>query len=930
MKVLQYLTVPRFYDSGPHRLWWTKNFEALEYATDEPQVGLTFAMAGELALFLEGLVGADKFPHFEHVLHLLQLFGFGDCAGRPAQPFGEGFRDASLAATFRAASRPLRNAGALCAWLCRDVPDHPDPPELAEVLFRLNVPGWTQPTPDRAAEAVGPPLDLETFEARVLDRLRRLDAEEVRHWLRHGRGSVREAGETVARQSPRTLGEVLSEVEDAPRLRGAAALASRLAGALSLPPRRLAAARLPMGGYADVSTRGQPEQILPAQFALDDDEFLRRFAERELLYFHREEPKTPVTRELALVIDQGVRTWGTVRLVLSAAALALARQAARRGLALRIAATGRDGPPLDAASAGPAALTALLDASDLSPQPAETLVQTFEAAPEDRPPRDLVLLTHPRNLAEPAVRAAARVADADTRLFAVTVDGRGEVVLSQVRCGEPVALARCRVDLNTLPGDDEPTADAASSRPDALGWTGRVEAVGFPFPVGPLNPIRDHLITFDASGEWLLLAERDGLLHLWRADGTVVEMLPRAARGAATLTDVEGVVGVTGGFLVAGSLAGAPHAAVYSLRRRSCRLMPLAAAPARGWSWSYLKRWQVVVAFSGESIALTIDLNDSPDADECRLVRAVEEARANRSDQIIRVGTSDFRDRSIEPSRTIAYAATNGIVAVRDDQGVWSRLVPRPDGVPELRGGSLLKARWHGDVVAMLVVTPYGDRRIKLFSLGGGARALGDRQVANDVVDFALSPDGRRVAWRTGVRSIEVGAVGDSAPPLMVAGRGRVHPDLRVALGATFLTVETGRNAILIRWDSAALEVEHGEGDAGRLVRRVYGETRPATSLMESGVRPPAFEDRARFFATGKLDRLTAGVDRYSQLTVLDQSGKLVCMFFVFRRQVAGWMPDGTRFGPPSLLGGAATPGAETRFAATLQAASSGAGEAAP
>ena len=59
---------------------------------------------------------------------------------------------------------------------------------------------------------------------------------------------------------------------------------------LTLPPRRFVPQELPVGGYTDIVTRGQIEHLLPTQFALDELEFLRRFAENELLYFRREEP----------------------------------------------------------------------------------------------------------------------------------------------------------------------------------------------------------------------------------------------------------------------------------------------------------------------------------------------------------------------------------------------------------------------------------------------------------------------------------------------------------------------------------------------------------------------------------------------------------------------------------------------------------------
>src|SRR5262249_5791253 len=62
-------------------------------------------------------------------------------------------------------------------------------------------------------------------------------------------------------------------------------------------------------------------------------------------------------------------------------------------------------------------------------------------------------------------------------------------------------------------------------------------------------------------------------------------------------------------------------------------------------------------------------------------------------------------------------------------------------------------------------------------------------------------------------------------------------------------------------------------------------------------------------------------VDRYSQILLLDRIWELVCMFFVFRSQLAAWMPDGTRYGPAALTGGPETANAAERIAGRLQLA---------
>ena len=105
-----------------------------------------------------------------------------------------------------------------------------------------------------------------------------------------------------------------------------------------------------------MTTHGQVDQLLPSQFALDEWDFLRRYVDRELLYFRREEPHTRPRHELIVLLDQGVRTWGDVRLVLGAAVLALGRQAERGRLPFRIATTSTEGKTLDPLAADPEAL----------------------------------------------------------------------------------------------------------------------------------------------------------------------------------------------------------------------------------------------------------------------------------------------------------------------------------------------------------------------------------------------------------------------------------------------------------------------------------------------------------------------------------------------------------------------------------------------
>src|SRR5207253_4855730 len=86
----------------------------------------------EVALFLEGFATGGRLIHFGFVVHLLDLLRHPDhTRGTLGQRLGRAFADAG---------RPLRNAGAFCAALCRDIPEVASPPDLRGVLERLRDP----------------------------------------------------------------------------------------------------------------------------------------------------------------------------------------------------------------------------------------------------------------------------------------------------------------------------------------------------------------------------------------------------------------------------------------------------------------------------------------------------------------------------------------------------------------------------------------------------------------------------------------------------------------------------------------------------------------------------------------------------------------------------------------------------------------------
>ena len=67
-----YLRIPWDYAMWLGGLRWSAAGDAVEYPDGE-----AFVLNPQIALFLEGLAGEGRFPHFGEVLHLLHLFGHG-------------------------------------------------------------------------------------------------------------------------------------------------------------------------------------------------------------------------------------------------------------------------------------------------------------------------------------------------------------------------------------------------------------------------------------------------------------------------------------------------------------------------------------------------------------------------------------------------------------------------------------------------------------------------------------------------------------------------------------------------------------------------------------------------------------------------------------------------------------------------------------
>ena len=836
-----YLQIPAAYCRAFGGLRWAQYGEAVEFL-DGPDAGRTFALAPEIARFLEGLmIPGEPCIAFGCVLHLLFRIGLGERARGPESSR----RLRRLIEPFRLMGSPLRNAGALCAWLCREIPGVADPPLVSDVLALLGGGSWipqivlSHPMLGAIDYAEQPELEPTDFEARLESELDALSDDEIRHWLEHGRGPVAPIADRLAPFGPRDFEGSLSEVERRPRLAGMARLIKLLEGALSLPPRRLDRSAWQTDGYSDLATRGTPEQILPIQFALEPEEFLRRFAERELLYFHRETPRRPAVEEIVLLLDQGVRTWGDVRLVLAGAAMALARQAEARRKSIKLATTGLDGEPVDPADLEPDVLAEILESSDFSPNPARLLDRLVPAPAGSA--RDVVLLTHSRSLSEPGIADSARrvALDPNTRLYAVAVDSDGRVELAEMKGGWPVPLGRSRIDLGSLNDAEVRPVQSRPGRPDS--WSGQLETIPFPFRTGILDRISMlqgevcRHIDFDESGERILAAGRHGLLFTCRIDGREVLTLRRPIIDGEVLRPVRTVIGVAGGFVLVSHRKGRPVLAHYDFIDRTCTFHRFEQVES-AVSWFYYADLHTVACLPGEPgkpcTAIDLSVGEAGATITPRAVRAAERARSGLSPyplpaaQLLTSPSDPWTDLSC---RAVRLGTKAGTLEYLQGPGELRSLTPLSDGKPAFRGARIASTRQGGDVLAIRIQN-LAVASIVFVSISR-AIVLGMLDDPGDPFSdgaFALSRDGRRFTKRLSDHQFEVRDVPGDRPPVFVSIKEDVWIHF-ASLGRSCLLVREfdmngprrPQSICLIRWDRGQLEVDRR--DPARVFQELGG-----------------------------------------------------------------------------------------------------------
>ena len=281
------------------------------------------------------------------------------------------------------------------------------PEEARAILDLLSSAGWMREAGFGQSRIKG--IGQWSIELRGLcDGLRRISEETVRLRMKTGLEvvPVPAAPKEVEPDAPpplSTVTQLIRELREDDEFAGLMRLTRNLTAVVSLPRPIAEPDELSLGGVSDIANRGPLDRLLLSELAHDDDTLMTRIALSEALYLRRETPPTTPPRERVILLDSGLRMWGTPRVYAAAVGLALAAMGERAGAARILRAAGESLVEVDFTTRGGleqhlAVLDRRLDLSEaipalagaVDPVTSETILVTSEAGAADDAVRRLL------------------------------------------------------------------------------------------------------------------------------------------------------------------------------------------------------------------------------------------------------------------------------------------------------------------------------------------------------------------------------------------------------------------------------------------------------------------------------------------------------------------------------------------------------------
>jgi len=118
--------------------------------------------------------------------------------------------------------------------------------------------------------------------------------------------------------------ELLEDLNKDPLTFRVGSLIKYIWGGMRIPFKNNHPGNQPLGGFADITNKGNFDKLLPSEFANQEVVFLSRLANNEALYFQRELPPVDNQLQRIILIDVSLKNWGTIKTLSHAIMLAIA------------------------------------------------------------------------------------------------------------------------------------------------------------------------------------------------------------------------------------------------------------------------------------------------------------------------------------------------------------------------------------------------------------------------------------------------------------------------------------------------------------------------------------------------------------------------------------------------------------------------------
>jgi len=324
-------------------------------------------------------------------------------------------------------------------------------------------------------------------------------------------------------KEPGTAGDFVEELTDNPATFPVGALIRSLWSGMNIPIHHSLPSAQPLGGFSDLSNKGDLDKLLISEFAGDDWLFLSRLANNEALYLHREMPPGVDPTERIILVDVSLKSWGTPKILAYAILLAIARHP-RTDIPSTAYAIGNGFYPVQTRTVED--VIASIQLVDGALHPAGGLAKFFEIAPGPKR-SEVFFITSPDTMRHPAVQKVISdnysrfkywvTADQDAELLFYRNQHKGRRLIQQLRLPlDQLWETRKKGRREELPEDVPP---------------GRLRIpILFPPPTAPKK--------FFVSSEFDLFAvtkERNLLRHPWNEKSSgmgwqlVMEQVPPSA-----------------------------------------------------------------------------------------------------------------------------------------------------------------------------------------------------------------------------------------------------------------------------------------------------------------------------------------------------------------------------------------------------------------